>query len=201
MMAPVKAITAIRWGLVFALLRVSRVALMLVPLVYASMVSIYAATWYVDGSVPSNGDGKSWSTAWADLANAKGIAPGDVVYISGGPSGRSQTYNEPNGWTPTAGKPGSIVTYQIGQDAQHNGTAIFDTGKNAWCGLASYTLISGNAGGGKQHFQINTTTTGACIYANSPTVHAQVSYISVPQMSGSFYYSNGGGPGLDVDNC
>src|SRR5262252_4935787 len=49
--------------------------------------SLQAATWYVDGSVSSSGDGRSWSTAWKSLSNVSGVGAGDTVYISGGPSG------------------------------------------------------------------------------------------------------------------
>jgi hypothetical protein len=89
-------------------------------LIFSLMVfSGKAATWYVDSSVSSSGNGTSWSLAWETLGNITGVSSGDTVYISGGPSGSSQTY--PNG----SFQPKSGVHYQIGQDSLHNGIAHF----------------------------------------------------------------------------
>ncbi len=111
-----------------------------------------AATYYVDGSLPAGGthDGKSWSTAWRSPADVATVAPGDTVYISGGPSGSSVTYtgvNSGNGatyWKPQGGSAGNPVTYRIGQDPAHNGTAVFDGGgQQYWLGYPDYNTMTG----------------------------------------------------------
>ena len=61
--------------------------------IFLALTSISeSATWYVDSSVSSSGNGTSWGTAWRSLSNISGIAAGDTVYISGGRSGSTQTY-------------------------------------------------------------------------------------------------------------
>src|SRR6185312_12974763 len=85
------------------------------------------ATWYVDGTASGADNGTSWANAWTSPTNIMGILPGDTVYISGGETGLSQTYSLPgdNAWPVVGGTHGNRITYQIGQDAAHNGTAVF----------------------------------------------------------------------------
>jgi hypothetical protein len=164
----------------------------------ALITSVSAATWYVDSSVSSNGNGTSWASAWQNVTQITGISAGDTVYISGGPAGQSQTYTLGSTWSPSGGSSGKTTTYQIGQDSQHNGTAIFAMGSNGWLSPANYSLFSGNAGDGKQHFQINSTSGSAMVATNGTNV--QVSYVTCPSSNGSFFYTNNGGPGLIVDH-
>ena len=65
--------------------------LIVVSLLVTLSVSVRAATWYVDSSVASSGDGTSWATAWKNVSNIGSVSAGDTVYFSGGPSGSSQT--------------------------------------------------------------------------------------------------------------
>jgi hypothetical protein len=83
-----------------------------------------AAVWYVDSSVSGTHNGTSWATAWLNLTSVSGVSAGDTVYISGGPSGSTNSYSL-SGWSPAGGSPGNPITYQIGQDSSHNGTALF----------------------------------------------------------------------------
>jgi hypothetical protein len=87
--------------------------------------SANATTWYVDNTATGGSkNGASWANAWTSLSLISGVQAGDTVYISGGPSGSSQTYNV-NSWAPPGGSAGNPVTYQIGQDSLHDGIAIF----------------------------------------------------------------------------
>src|SRR5664279_570057 len=116
----------------------------LVSLFSFALFSAQAATWYVDSSVGTSGNGTSWATAWKALSNVTGVSAGDTVYISGGASGSSQTYSL-SSWKPAGGSAGNRITYQIGQDAAHNGTASF-SGSGTWFGGANNVIVSGNAG-------------------------------------------------------
>ena len=122
-----------------------------------------AATWYVDGTASGLGDGTSWTNAWTSLAAIVGITPGDTIYISGGPSGSTQTYSLSSSWIPAGGILGSRVTYQIGQDASHNGIAIFSyTGSTAtaWFTHTNYANVIGDAGDGAMHFKLSNFAQG-----------------------------------------
>ena len=132
-------------------------------------------TWYVDNSVSNSGDGKSWTTAWKDIADIKNVSAGDVVYISGGPSGSSQIYYARSWvWQPAGGAPGNPITYQIGQDPLHNGTAVFDgsnIAKSYWLAYPDWNsrsnvnnvVISGDAGDGQRHFTVQNYSWGAMV--------------------------------------
>ena len=118
-------------------------------------MSTRAAVWYVDSSATAGHDGKSWATAWINIQDAVGVQPDDTVYISGGPSGQTRAYNVGSGWHPISGTSGHRVTYEIGQDSAHNGTAIFQgTSAAIIYGPASFFNFAGDAGDGKRHFSI-----------------------------------------------
>ena len=135
-----------------------------------------AKTCYVDAAAGAGArNGTSWANAWTNMNGMTGLSAGDTVYISGGSSGSSKTYPYGAGnWLPASGSAGSRITYQIGQEAGHNGTAIF-SGNNTLSWLSySYVapvhdiVISGNAGDGAQHFVLtNFTKMGTCdLYTN-----------------------------------
>jgi hypothetical protein len=114
------------------------------------------ASWYVDSTAAAGGDGTSWTKAWRNVDDVTGVAPGDVVYVSGGPCGTSQTYSLTN-WQPAQGSAGSPVTYQIGQDSDHDGTAIFKGQPDAgdWINEdLSNLVITGQAPDGLMHFAV-----------------------------------------------
>jgi hypothetical protein len=139
--------------------------------------SARAAIWYVDSSVSSSGDGRSWSTAWKNVANITGLSAGDTVYFSGGASGSTRTYSV-SSWVPAGGSAGKPITYQIGQDSSHNGTAIFDcSASGRWLGQANnYFALSGDAGDGQRHFQLANCTSIA--YWGSIVTGARISYVN-----------------------
>ena len=148
-----------------------------------ALYSAGATTWYVDSSVGTSGNGTSWGTAWKALSNVTGVKAGDTVYLSGGASGSSQTYSV-SSWKPTGGAAGNPITYQIGQDSAHNGTAVF-SGSGTWFGGASYAIISGDAGNGAMHFSLSGYSAGV---NNNGTVNLRISYVNM---------GNGLGDGVD----
>jgi hypothetical protein len=159
-----------------------------------------ATTYYVDSSV-SGGNGTSWASAWSSIGAISGVKGGDVVYISGGPSGSSHTYPISGSWSPVGGSSGSPVTYQIGQDSAHNGTAIL-SGSSAQYFLSpkNYTVISGDAGDGNMHFA--TSGYGGCVSLGS-AAGVRVSFVnfgSIP--TGVDGASSSGGPSnFEFDHC
>jgi hypothetical protein len=145
-----------------------------------------AVTWYVDNTATGASNGTSWTNAWTSLSQISGVAAGDTVYISGGPSGSSQSYSV-SSWTPKGGSSGNPITYQIGQDTKHNGTATF-TGSSSWVtGPFGFVIISGNANDGKMHFAlsgyscaISSTGTG-----QSNAIHdSRFTYVNFGSISG-----------------
>ena len=146
----------------------------LVLLFSFTLFSASAATWYVDSSVATSGNGTSWAAAWKALSNISGVKAGDTVYLSGGASGSSQTYSV-SSWKPAGGASGNPITYQIGQDSAHNGTAIF-SGSGTWFGGASYAIISGNAGDGAMHFSLSGYSAGV---NNNGSTGLRISYVNL----------------------
>ncbi len=147
---------------------------LLSSLFFFALFSASAATWYVDSSVGTSGNGSSWGTAWKALSNITGVKAGDTVYISGGASGSSQTYSV-SSWKPAGGASGNPITYQIGQDSAHNGTAIF-SGSGTWFGGANYVIVSGNAGDGAMHFSLSGYSAGV---NNNGSTGLRISYVNL----------------------
>lgn len=134
-----------------------------------------AGTWYVDSSVSSSGNGASWSTAWKNVSNISGVSAGDTVYISGGPAGSSRTYTV-SYWTPAGGAAGNRITYQIGQDSTHNGTAYFNCSGGTWVFPGNYVVINGDAGDGNMHFAL--TNAGGIMYSSVSITGVKISYVN-----------------------
>lgn len=105
------------------------------------------ATYYLDSSVASSGNGQSWATAWKNFSNITGLQPGDIVLISGGVSGQTYntgTFNHPDG---TSGNP---ITLQAASDAGHNGLiTIHGTGGSSFIYSGSWYTINGNVNGNR----------------------------------------------------
>ncbi|MGO8925736.1 MAG: hypothetical protein ACLQU3_02400 [Limisphaerales bacterium] len=165
-------------------------------------VSAQAATWYVDGSVASSGNGQSWATAWKNLSNVTGISAGDTVYISGGPSGSSQTYSVPS-WTPTQGSgTSSRITYQIGQDSSHNGTAIF-SGSGTWLGgdPRNINILGYVTNDAAMHFQLSGYSSLIQGYnAGGAVYYLRLGYINFGQISGEYAVQDSNDYGIEIDH-
>lgn len=167
---------------------------------FLSLARLSAATWYIDGTATGAKTGKSWTDAWTNLAAATGIAAGDTVYISGGPAGSTQTYSV-NVWANYPGQWGNVVngvTYKIGQDAAHNGTAVFDgLGGSYWLvqGWKNVT-ISGDANDGQRHFKlINCTSAGS----GTNWFSVRVSYIDFGSVPNGIDFNPA--TNIEVDHC
>jgi hypothetical protein len=85
----------------------------------------FGANWYVDNTASGANNGTSWTDAWENPTNVvwASVNPGDTVFVSGGTT--SQTYTDSLS-IGKDGTPGNYITVKIGQDAGHNGVAIFE---------------------------------------------------------------------------
>lgn len=99
-----------------------RLLLLLFCLAFAFILP--AASWYVDNAATGENDGTSWSNAWTNPTNIiwASVSAGDTVFVSGGSTTKLYVDSLVIGKDGTAGSP---VTVRIGQDAGHNGIAIF----------------------------------------------------------------------------
>ncbi len=137
-----------------------RVEVLLIAL--AAIVSVVgdaqAASWYIDNASASSGNGQSWATAFKKCSNIvwSNVHAGDVIYISGGPSGGTQTYTESWSIVGASGAAGNPITIAVDSaNASHNGTVVFDydakgdtaTADGVFFANNSYITLTGNVDG------------------------------------------------------
>jgi hypothetical protein len=177
-------------------------ALHLASICFAAVLATagHATTWYVDSAATGSRNGTSWANAWTALSQISGVHAGDTVYISGGPSGSSQNYTTTAAWLPAGGSAGNPVTYKIGQDSAHNGTAQFVGGTTYHfiSGAVQNVVLSGDAGDGQRHFLYQS---GLRFADCGGSINFRISYVSVPAATFKFMYLNGGGHGIEIDHC
>lgn len=165
------------------------------------------ATYYIDNSLSTGAnDGSSWANAKQSLSfSGISLAAGDTVYISGGPSGSSQTYTMTAEFTALSGykngTAGNPITYKIGQDSAHNGTAIFHqvTYGGKFLFRPSYVIFSGDAGDGQMHFKLENFAIGSNHTSAPQGEEIRLSYIDFGELDrlGVFNPVRS----LEVDHC
>jgi len=157
-----------------------------------------AAALYVDGSATGAQDGTSWRDAWTSLSAIRGVAPGDTVYISGGPGGQSQAYPMTTWAAIAGGSPGARVTYRIGGDAAHNGTAVFRCSgvRRPWIQPVSDAAIIGDGGDGQPHFRL---VGWSSVILGNGQANLRLAYLSADDLDliGDFNPVTG----LEIDHC
>jgi len=151
-------------------------------------LSAGAATWYVDSAASGSNTGTSWANAWTSLSSISGLSSGDTVYISGGPSGSTRSYSAGGGFPSVNGSSStSRITYQIGQDSQHNGTAILNLGGSYFLSASIANVnILGDAGDGQMHFQVINLGGIAYISDYSAGQNFRVAYINFGSANAGF---------------
>src|SRR5688572_7028822 len=108
------------------------------------LTTCFGANWYVDNAATGANNGTSWANAWNNPTNVvwASVNPGDTVYVSGGSA--TKTYTD---WLQIGkdGTPGNPITVKIGQDAGHNGIAIFNgVGIHPNGSRPKYNIIDGS---------------------------------------------------------
>jgi hypothetical protein len=154
-----------------------------------------ATTYYLDSSVNTSGDGRSWATAWKSFSNITGVQPGDTVYVSGGST--SQAYSL-SSWTPAGGSPGNPITYAVGQDTGHNGVVTI-SGTNFLSGTIHDVVINGNVGGA-QHWSV-TPSNYFWEGGSGTNQNVTLQYITVPNMGAGFHWSSADATNMVIANC
>ncbi len=139
--------------------------LALVIIIFAFNIS-FATEYYVDKIASGQNNGTSWTNAWQSFAsiNWNSINPGDIIWISGGTSGKiyfeKLTVNK-------AGTSTNPVIVKASTESGHNGEVTID-GENVRLAVdmnANYTTLEGvrvigsNDSGDNGNGMINATAT------------------------------------------
>jgi hypothetical protein len=165
----------------------------------AGCVCSRAGTWYVDSGAAGANNGTSWSNAWTGLSLVSGVSAGDTVYISGGSNGLTRSYALNSTWAPQQGNPNAVITYQIGQDPAHNGTAIFNGGgMSPWLGSVSYVTVLGDAGDGQRHFAVSNYVQPINMSAFQ---NVRIGYVNFGQTAEGCDFPFGSQGAFEFDHC
>ena len=182
---------------------------LLIPMFCLLLSSANAATWYVDNTATGSHNGSSWANAWTGISQISGVSAGDTVYISGGPDWLSRRLIAcPALGLPTGGTASAPITYQIGQDSAHNGTAIFSGSGNWLGGVLQNVVISGDAGDGQMHFSIANPANNTSYYgeawsnpgASTYSSGVRIAYVNFGQIPVAFDAWPIGTPGVEIDH-
>ncbi len=171
------------------------------PLALAAILPdcAFGATWYVDASVPSSGDGLTWGTAFKTLQEGiDGSSHGDTVLVAPGIYAGGIKFNGKD-IIVTSTNPGDPAV--VGSTAIDGGTwgVQFDATEDESCTLSGFTVrsaVQGIVGEGRQG---NSRATIECniVTGNSATWHgAGIAYCDGVIRNNTIignYASNAGG--------
>lgn len=175
------------------------------------VIPLHAAVRYVDSTATGANNGTSWADAWTNPNSVSAAVPGDTVYISGGPTGTTRTYNIVStygNWELANGTPGTPITYAIGQDSAHNGTAIFTRSASftgtlgTWIFCPHDVVISGDAKDGQMHFRVTSSSGSGKINGllnTSGVNNVRMEYVDAGSMSQ--LSSHNGSTGIHISHC
>lgn len=171
-------------------------------LVFILLTSRLLATdHFISTASAGANNGTSFANAWAYTAMGS-ISAGDTVYVDGGASGGSKTYAMAGEFTNlsgfTGGSAGNPVTYKIGQDSAHNGTAIFNrtSAGTQWAFGGNYYVLSGDAGDGLMHFKCTGYDNG-CVWNGVTGV--RICYVNFDNVGAGILNCNVG-TGIEFDH-
>ncbi len=122
-------------------------AIIVAFLCISANIAAPAATWYVDDSVATSGDGKSWATAFKKIQDGIDAASnGDTIIVAEGSYVENVSFNGKNiVLTSTDPLSPRVVDATI-IDGNHAGSvAIFSGTEDESCILSGFTLQKGNA--------------------------------------------------------
>jgi hypothetical protein len=147
-------------------------------IVSAGIQAQAAKTWYVDSGATGSHNGSSWTDAWTSLSQISGVAAGDTVNISGGPSGSTRSYSMNGSFPIVNGTASARTIYQIGQDSSHNGTALINLNGGHLLTEVNNVTFTGDAGDGKMHIVLSRCDESVSIYAANG-LNFKLSYVDL----------------------
>ena len=118
--------------------------------VFFSPLPVSAATWYVDASVASSGDGTTWATAFRTIQEGTNAAShGDTVLVAQGTYVENIEFNGKN-ITLTSTDPlnPAVVANTIIDGSQSGPVVTFSGTEDETCVLSGFTVRNGSASSG-----------------------------------------------------
>ncbi len=182
-----------------------RTVILCFGLLFLTMTSARAATWYVDNAATGSNIGTSWANAWTAFSSivwgSSGVKAGDKLYISGGTTSKTYTTALTVGASGTAGNPITIALDAA--NASHNGTVIFNT-----AGITlqkNYVTLDGNVNGVSHLVITNIYNAGDRVAAwaisdySFGTTGVKIYYVTVARCNNGINLS--GSTGYEIGHC
>lgn len=141
-------------------------------------------TWYVDGSVPSSGDGTSWQAAFKTIQEGidAALSP-DIVIVAEGTYPEQVNFRGENITLRSRDPLNMRVVLSTVIDGRQSGPAVsFSGAENEKCALAGFTITNGKADfgggicGGTQSSHNRSSILNSVIVGNSSTRGGGVAY-------------------------
>lgn len=101
----------------------SRLLAILLLALVALALPVRGATFYIDGTVSTNGNGTSRATAWKEMSNVvwSSVSAGDTIKIAGATYQSELTFTK-------GGTPGSLITVMVDDDPTYYRDGVLLTG-------------------------------------------------------------------------